>query len=158
MVGAKWCTHHGCPHDVSDFGPSKQHADGLKPICRAGLSERGKAYYERNAEAKRAYQAAYGRRTGWKQHRDPDVLRRRNRLRQARMRLRRKGGGPIEIEYAEALLRDPCSYCGGPATSIDHVEACDSGGSGTWENLTAACGSCNSRKRTTPLLLFMVAS
>jgi 5-methylcytosine-specific restriction endonuclease McrA len=60
------------------------------------------------------------------------------------------------IDYGETLLGDPCSYCGAPCQAIDHIDAFANGGPNAWDNLTAACWSCNSRKRTRPLLVFML--
>lgn len=39
-----------------------------------------------------------------------------------------------------------CQYCGAPAENIDHIIPQSKGGPNTWENLVAACISCNSRK------------
>jgi len=39
-----------------------------------------------------------------------------------------------------------CQYCGGAAESIDHVVPRSKGGEHTWENVVAACRSCNVRK------------
>ena len=39
-----------------------------------------------------------------------------------------------------------CQYCGGPAESIDHVVPRSKGGPHSWENVVAACRSCNVRK------------
>nr|WP_313812038.1 HNH endonuclease [Glutamicibacter sp.] len=39
-----------------------------------------------------------------------------------------------------------CAYCGKAANTIDHVVPRSRGGQNTWENLVAACLSCNSRK------------
>ena len=50
---------------------------------------------------------------------------------------------------------DPCAYCGGPSDTIDHIEPKVRGGSDHWTNLTASCMSCNSRKGSMPLLLFL---
>ena len=46
------------------------------------------------------------------------------------------------------LARDGhrCAYCGGPATTIDHVLPRSRGGRNTWLNTVAACGGCNQRK------------
>jgi 5-methylcytosine-specific restriction endonuclease McrA len=54
------------------------------------------------------------------------------------------------------LLRDPCSYCGGTAGEVDHIIPRSKGGSEDWDNLTATCRSCNARKRTIPLLTFLL--
>jgi 5-methylcytosine-specific restriction endonuclease McrA len=49
---------------------------------------------------------------------------------------------------AGVLLRDgrTCAYCGGAATTIDHVLPRSRGGANSWLNTVAACGSCNHRK------------
>ncbi|MET0728515.1 MAG: HNH endonuclease [Acidimicrobiales bacterium] len=39
-----------------------------------------------------------------------------------------------------------CQYCGGSAESIDHVVPRSKGGEHCWENVVAACRSCNLRK------------
>ena len=40
-----------------------------------------------------------------------------------------------------------CKYCGAPADSIDHVLPKSRGGMHVWENVAAACRTCNLRKR-----------
>lgn len=65
--------------------------------------------------------------------------------------------------YALILLRDPCSYCGAPISryrdmQVDHIEPFSQGGSGSWENLTAACINCNSSKCDAPLLDWLLRS
>ncbi len=40
-----------------------------------------------------------------------------------------------------------CQYCGRTADSIDHVMPRSRGGAHVWENVTAACRTCNLRKR-----------
>ncbi len=39
-----------------------------------------------------------------------------------------------------------CAYCGGSATSIDHVVPRSRGGPHTWDNVVAACRPCNVHK------------
>jgi 5-methylcytosine-specific restriction endonuclease McrA len=39
-----------------------------------------------------------------------------------------------------------CAYCGGTASTIDHVLPSSRGGKNTWLNTVAACYSCNQRK------------
>jgi 5-methylcytosine-specific restriction endonuclease McrA len=39
-----------------------------------------------------------------------------------------------------------CRYCGGPATTVDHIVPRSRGGRNTWLNTVAACGGCNQRK------------
>jgi len=59
------------------------------------------------------------------------------------------------LSFADILRRDPCSYCGEPTEHIDHIDPVAFGGSNAWDNLTGACASCNTRKHTKPLLLFL---
>ncbi|GAB3176738.1 5-methylcytosine-specific restriction endonuclease McrA [Micromonospora palomenae] len=49
---------------------------------------------------------------------------------------------------AAVLRRDDrcCAYCGGPASTIDHILPRSRGGRNTWKNTTAACYACNQRK------------
>lgn len=42
--------------------------------------------------------------------------------------------------------RHSCAYCGEKAATIDHIHPQSRGGKNTWENLVAACESCNSKK------------
>ncbi len=46
------------------------------------------------------------------------------------------------------LTRDgrTCGYCGGAATTIDHIVPRSRGGRNSWLNTVAACGGCNQRK------------
>jgi 5-methylcytosine-specific restriction endonuclease McrA len=46
------------------------------------------------------------------------------------------------------LVRDSfqCQYCGRPAENVDHVVPRSRGGGHNWDNVVAACRSCNSRK------------
>jgi len=39
-----------------------------------------------------------------------------------------------------------CAYCGGKATTVDHVLPRSRGGGSTWTNLVSACAKCNERK------------
>jgi 5-methylcytosine-specific restriction endonuclease McrA len=59
--------------------------------------------------------------------------------------------------YRMALRHDPCAYCGSASETIDHIEAQGEGGRNHWSNLTGACGNCNQRKGTRPLLGFLLA-
>lgn len=43
--------------------------------------------------------------------------------------------------------RHVCAFCGGKATTIDHVMPRSRGGKNTWKNTIAACSPCNNKKR-----------
>ncbi len=55
----------------------------------------------------------------------------------------------MALNRRAVFMRDGgrCQYCDAAAESIDHVIPRSKGGTHTWENLVAACRSCNSRKR-----------
>ena len=59
--------------------------------------------------------------------------------------------------YVPVLLCDPCSYCGETPKRIviDHIVPVASGGTSEWDNLTAACASCNFSKGGKSLLRFL---
>lgn len=73
-------------------------------------------------------------------------------------RLARRGGQLTEParQYVRVLLGDLCGYCGAMAEQIDHIVPVAAGGTGEWDNLTAACGDCNRRKYARPLLIFLL--
>lgn len=56
----------------------------------------------------------------------------------------------VTLSKREVLRRDnfTCQYCGRKSSvlTIDHVKPRHMGGSHSWENLVAACASCNRRK------------
>lgn len=61
-----------------------------------------------------------------------------------------------ETRYALILLNDPCVYCGGKATEIDHIVPIAAGGQTTWDNLAPACSFCNRSKRDRSLLTHLL--
>jgi 5-methylcytosine-specific restriction endonuclease McrA len=70
-------------------------------------------------------------------------------------------GGPADAEtiaFSKMLRRDTCSYCGGPAGTLDHIVPLSRGGVHHWSNLAAACSSCNNRKKTMSALTFLYRS
>jgi 5-methylcytosine-specific restriction endonuclease McrA len=116
-----------------------KHAERLAAIEREWRLENR----ERVNEKKRAWRAA-----------NPDRIREYTRLAANRRR-----GAPLNQsgrDYARVLYNDPCSYCGGRAGEIDHIEPLALGGGPDWDNLTAACRSCNAQKHSTPLLHYLL--
>ena len=57
---------------------------------------------------------------------------------------------PVQVPLSRRAVftRDgqACVYCGGSATSIDHVVPRSRGGTHTWDNVVAACRRCNHAK------------
>jgi len=56
--------------------------------------------------------------------------------------------GVPRVSKRQVLIRDnrKCAYCGQFADTIDHVHPRSKGGGNTWDNLVAACRSCNHKK------------
>lgn len=54
----------------------------------------------------------------------------------------------VPVSRRGVLRRDrqQCAYCGGTASTIDHVLPRSRGGSDTWENLVSCCLRCNNKK------------
>ena len=54
----------------------------------------------------------------------------------------------VPVSRRGVLRRDEarCGYCGGAATTIDHVTPRSKGGADSWENLVACCLRCNNAK------------
>lgn len=61
----------------------------------------------------------------------------------------------VDKKYAEIVLKDPCSYCGAPSDTVDHIDPISKGGENTFENFTGACRSCNSRKYNKGMILWL---
>lgn len=99
-----------------------------------------------------------------RQHYDDDYRANNRAVFAQRQALRRervaKGMSQAEIaealEYRRLIAADPCIYCGGPAGTVDHIDAVATGGTDRWTNLAAACHSCNSSKKTKTPLEFML--
>lgn len=53
---------------------------------------------------------------------------------------------PLNRRAVFARDRHRCQYCGSSAENLDHVLPRSRGGEHTWENVVAACRSCNTRK------------
>jgi 5-methylcytosine-specific restriction endonuclease McrA len=54
----------------------------------------------------------------------------------------------VTLSRRAVFVRDgfSCQYCGKSAENVDHVIPRSRGGLHTWENVVAACKSCNTRK------------
>lgn len=111
--------------------------------------EYGRRWREKNPERARALAQARGRK--WlAQKPEGRVVSQMKRRTQVEMMT------PEDHAYARLLRYDPCSYCGGPALPVDHIEPIWYGGAAGWENMTASCQSCNSSKKIDTLLSFLL--
>lgn len=127
-------------------------------------SERARQYQQkRDREARAAYSREYRRKNrgavnaynqAWcEANKDLYVLR--SHLRRAAVRQLEPGDRADMRAYVKVLRADPCSYCGEPGGTVDHITPVAANGDLGWKNLTASCRSCNASKSTTPLLVFL---
>jgi hypothetical protein len=59
--------------------------------------------------------------------------------------------------WADVVRRDPCSYCGAPGGTLDHIvpQSTRRRGVHSWLNYAGACERCNGRKRDRTLLWYL---
>jgi 5-methylcytosine-specific restriction endonuclease McrA len=152
----KRCKDCGEVKPIERFRPQARMASGRINSCYDCVYARDRARQAlKPGERQRKRRAYYlaNREKAMQQHRDWVATNPKHNLRR---RLEVRGGGlPIPeeaIEYGLLLSVDPCSYCGGPADTLDHIVSLGKGGTHDWDNLTAACKSCNSRKNNGSLL------
>lgn len=61
------------------------------------------------------------------------------------------------MTFSKILRSDPCSYCGKPGGTVDHIDPRASGGTNSWTNRTGACSRCNNSKGAKSLLFHLLA-
>ena len=61
-----------------------------------------------------------------------------------------------EPQWRRILLRDPCVYCGAPATGLDHIHPRKFGGTDAWRNRAPACATCDGEKDAELLLSYLL--
>lgn len=134
-----------------------ENTKGGHPACLTCHRERERARYwvepEKHQAAARTWRAENRERASaghldWRN-------RNRERYNEYRKNLqRRKSLHLTTAEYAwvEQLLTEPCVYCGGPSTDIDHILAHCKGGPNELDNFAPACSRCNQRKHDRSLL------
>jgi 5-methylcytosine-specific restriction endonuclease McrA len=175
------CGKCGCtkPKTLEFFGRSKDHRDGLETRCKTCMRRKYREWAAVNKERKAAYDkqrrdenperhaATY--RNWFLKNRERRYEYRRRRMQENedfRLRVRHSSTQrrrnikytQAALDYVPVLRCDPCSYCGQPAESVDHIVPVIAGGSSDWDNLTAACRQCNSSKRERSLLAFLLDS
>ncbi len=154
----KRCTKCQEQKPLHGFSPATRAKDGHNSWCRACCSARERE--RRLADPERARKLDKKHYEAKKQ--TPGFLEAKRLSSRARSAAGERAGewhrqrfGKDLEPYIQALLQDPCSYCGGVSTTIDHIVPVADGGSDDWENLTPACFSCNRRKWDRSLLLFL---
>lgn len=152
----KRCRACGVTKPLTEFAPRPRMQDGHLNQCRECRRQHYAAWKAANAEA-----LLKRRRAKYEANRPRELERMRAwRARNPRHNVRRRLEARLEnlpisdesVDYAEIILRDPCAYCGGEATTLDHIVPLSDGGTHDWDNLTPACKPCNSRKNDGPIL------
>ena len=160
--GWKTCTGCGKFRTLGMYSPDRRNKDGRQGRCKTCMRVVHADYQQNHPDLMREhYRSSYARHREQRQHagrsRRADWRDKNRERHREEARKRRLGLDADAMLYAQILSIDPCSYCGGTCEHIDHIEPSAAGGSNHWDNLTAACASCNQRKRDKPMLIFMVA-
>lgn len=168
--GVKTCIKCGVEQPKYNFGKNARSYDGLRDRCKTCVSLYNLAHRQKRKATHRgedrAYQRAYGQM--WYQrhvkpymwamyHANPDYYIAASHKRRARVK---DAGGVLtatDIREIKKRANGRCTYCGKPAfpLHLDHVIALDNGGSNDRMNIVVACASCNLRKSTKPLEVFL---
>ncbi len=62
----------------------------------------------------------------------------------------------LSARFVDYVMDDPCAYCGDRQGDVlDHIVPRAAGAPDAWDNLTAACVTCNASKGATPLLVWL---
>lgn len=131
---------------------------------REAISAKRRARYHANPDVYRA-QCAARRAThreeaaqtakSWREA-NRDRFMARIKQRKYRLRTATVADNPEEtVAFVAMLRRDPCSYCGAPGGTIDHIVPLSKGGSHHSSNLAASCMTCNNKKKARSLLSFI---
>lgn len=158
----KRCTACGEVQPLEGFHRHREGVDGRRSQCKTCVKRKNDAWRAANRTRVRAQNAAWRHANGERFARMVEAWRHRNIERsraagRANMRRRKLGlTGSGGRAYRHVLRGDPCSYCGASMEEVDHIDPIARGGPNTWDNLTAACKGCNSSKRATPLLRFLL--
>ena len=110
-------------------------------------ADRKRAKTDEHRAKRRAYMAEYRAKNREKV----------NAYQRERNRLNR--GAPLDATakgYAGIVASDPCAYCGGIGTELEHIVPVTAGGDSSWDNLAWACRTCNASKYNKSLLHFLL--
>lgn len=165
------CTKCGETKPLDQFTPPRHQCKACiaknQAVYRAANVERNREHKRRHYERNR--EAILRRVAQWAQD-NPERTRERRRAHYARhvdrhrefyrnRELAKRADFDANSEaWVEIVAADPCAYCGGAATEIDHIVPIKRGGTGAWDNLTSSCRSCNAKKNAQPLLTFLLRS
>lgn len=130
---------------VDEFNKNKAQKDGYNNECRLCQKIRGINYRDRNSRKEyfQNYQERQNMLIREKRKLDPEWAKRRDQ--QTNGRKREAPMTQESLGYLD-IMNTFCSYCGEPATTVDHVFPIARGGDSHWLNLAPACKSCNSSK------------
>jgi len=160
--GRRVCAHCAETKPVEDFHRNQTKSAGITTICKACSLVKHRAYYQEHREHLIAYEQAR-RATDLVAARayEREVYRRRIAKARASSTARLRAMPPLDapsLAFDGILRHDPCCYCGGPASQVDHIEPVGAGGANAWANLTAACRHCNRAKSDKSLLTYLATN
>lgn len=173
--GTRACSRCAERKAIDQFDKVKSAKLGRRSTCKSCRSADMKAWYQANAEKRRAAQRAR-RAENPEKYREIDRSRNsqeaQRELHADRVHRRRAlvSGGRVDPGLTRGNLRkqygDECFYCcvemdfrrlrkserfPTELATIEHVVPISAGGTHTWDNVVLACWGCNRSKRNTPL-------
>jgi rubredoxin len=139
----KRCPACGETKAGSEFSRNSNNADGLHSQCKACTAEYKTAYHVAN-KLHKAVKDGYRRAVALGNHAEEFI------------------GDDLEAHWeVNGISKDHCHYCQvhfgaleQHEQQIDHVEALNTGGPHTVENIVPCCKSCNDSKNDRPLSVF----
>lgn len=154
---------------LNSFVPDKRRwIDGRGSECRSCKRQRTQLHYQDNLDMERA-RSRVKRRVYYWDNREIELAKNAawyathseyNSIKSATYndRKRAQSVGDIQeiMDYKLIIKNDPCAYCGAPCEAFDHIDPLLHGGDHAWDNLTPSCKSCNSSKRDTSVLIWML--
>jgi 5-methylcytosine-specific restriction endonuclease McrA len=143
----------------------RKNADRVKAQAKAWAAanpqrrlEIVRASAEKHRAKKRLKSIEYNRRMRAER---PEHARSLYRAAAQRRRLRAAGAGQYDRRAADLIVqaaRGRCTYCDRPSKlTLDHLVPLKDGGTHAWDNLLAACKSCNSSKNASELTDWLYA-
>lgn len=140
--GLKWCTKCKDWHPIERFGIDRSRGDGRCAHCLS--TKKVLSHEEKRKRINARYRRYYATKAG-------ELIR-------SRVYARKRNMDPVSPRTRELVFgqfHEVCAYCGGKATTIDHVIPVKHNGGSHRGNLLPACASCNSSKKTMSLDEFL---
>lgn len=158
----EWKRQAGADYYARNAERVKQQAKDWYAKNPGRATENSRAWREANREKFAEYQREYQRKNAEQVNAKNREWRRNNKRKTWAynwINKNTKRGGPIDEvtrAWVKSLTDDtPCTYCGDPFSTIDHIIPVSAGGTNARDNLTPACAGCNAKKSSLGVEVFL---